>query len=515
MVMGSRSDRRARQARATTSVSRTSQPRGARSAQVSSKAAKPGDRLGRHGLDRPGGHQVDPDPVGPEVPGQVAGERLERRLGHAHPVVDRPGHGGVEVEADHRGAGPAVGAGGHQQGTERLDQGLERVGRRRGAPPGPAPSRPGRCRRPGTRAGRSRWRGAGRRGGPTGSASVGRGRRQLVGLGHVDLEHLGLDGQLAGGPPGEREAPPGPAQHDLGALLLGGPGHGEGQGGVGQHAGDQDALSVEESHAPKGYCRPRPAGRPRLPNGSTGASGRVAGEAVCVRCAHANRNPGRYRPGRAGSGRAPGRGRRRGRARVAGRRAGGRRGRRPRRGAGPSTDPGHHRAPPTRTAPAPTWWWWRPPGTAPWPPSSRSPARSPARSWSRWPTHWSRRGASSWPWCRPGARWPPPSRPSCPKSLVSASFHHLPASEMEKLDRRRWPPTCWCARTTPRPPRPRWRWSDRIEGLRRHRRRQPVPGGGDRGVHRRADHGQHPPQGPRRGAAGRVPRGMSGQLVAA
>ena len=35
------------------------------------------------------------------------------------------------------------------------------------------------------------------------------------------------------------------------------PGHGEGQRGVGQDAGDQDALALEESHAPQGYCRTR------------------------------------------------------------------------------------------------------------------------------------------------------------------------------------------------------------------------------------------------------------------
>ncbi len=34
---------------------------------------------------------------------------------------------------------------------------------------------------------------------------------ELVGLGHVDLEHVGLGGQLAGGPPGERQASPGAA----------------------------------------------------------------------------------------------------------------------------------------------------------------------------------------------------------------------------------------------------------------------------------------------------------------
>jgi len=56
-------------------------------------------------------------------PGRVTGERLERRLGHAHPVVDRPGHSGVEVESTTEAPGrpscrrPPAGA-------ERLDEAL-------------------------------------------------------------------------------------------------------------------------------------------------------------------------------------------------------------------------------------------------------------------------------------------------------------------------------------------------------------------------------------------------------
>ncbi len=34
----------------------------------------------------------------------------------------------------------------------------------------------------------------------------------------------------------------------------------------------------------------------------------------------------------------------------------------------------------------------------------------------------------------PRGRWPPRSRPSCPGRWCPQSFHHLPASEMEKLD---------------------------------------------------------------------------------
>ncbi len=51
-------------------------------------------------------------PCGPEVAGEVARHRLERRLGHAHPVVERPrGVVVVEVEPDdRRRPGPSAAA---------------------------------------------------------------------------------------------------------------------------------------------------------------------------------------------------------------------------------------------------------------------------------------------------------------------------------------------------------------------------------------------------------------------
>ena len=50
--------------------------------------------------ERAGGDEVHAHAARPEVARQVARRRLERRLGHAHPVVDRPGDRGVEVEPD-------------------------------------------------------------------------------------------------------------------------------------------------------------------------------------------------------------------------------------------------------------------------------------------------------------------------------------------------------------------------------------------------------------------------------
>jgi hypothetical protein len=77
---------------------------------------------------------------------------------------------------------------------------------------------------------------------------------QLARLRHIDLQDFGFDGQFPGRPFGEGQATPGSAEDNLGALLLGRPGNSEGERSVGQYAGDQDALSVQESHAPTGYC---------------------------------------------------------------------------------------------------------------------------------------------------------------------------------------------------------------------------------------------------------------------
>ena len=70
-------------------------------------------------------------------------------------------------------------------------------------------------------------------------------RRQLSGLGHVDLQHIGLDGELAGGALGERQPPTGSTQHHLGPFVLGDAGHRERQRRVGQHAGNQNPFSLE------------------------------------------------------------------------------------------------------------------------------------------------------------------------------------------------------------------------------------------------------------------------------
>jgi hypothetical protein len=68
---------------------------------------------------------------------------------------------------------------------------------------------------------------------------------ELLGRGDVDLQHVGLGRELAGRPLGEGEGPGRPGQDDLRTLLLGQPGHGEGEGIVGEDTGDHEPLTVE------------------------------------------------------------------------------------------------------------------------------------------------------------------------------------------------------------------------------------------------------------------------------
>ena len=104
------------------------------------EAAESRDALGRHGAQRPGRDQVDPDSVRPQVAGQIPGARLQPGLGHAHPVVGRPGPGRVEVQADDRASAAHQRLGRHGQGLERVGGHLDRGW------PRPATRWPGSCR---------------------------------------------------------------------------------------------------------------------------------------------------------------------------------------------------------------------------------------------------------------------------------------------------------------------------------------------------------------------------------
>ena len=215
-----------------------SQASGARVVHTSSSSSKPGIDLAAVLLQRPGCHQVDPDVLRAEVAGQVARGRLEGGLGHAHPVVLRPGQRRVEGEADHRAAVGHQRLRGDGQRLERVRRDLQR----------------------------------GRDVGPLGVEEVaaqrslgGEADRVQDAVEPVDvLAHpvgsaakssaLVASSSITGGVVGSRFAmvcgdPHGAAErgeHQLGALLLGDPRDVERDGGVHQHTGHEDALAVED-----------------------------------------------------------------------------------------------------------------------------------------------------------------------------------------------------------------------------------------------------------------------------
>ena len=104
---------------ATGTGSSTSQPSGAWTRHRSASCLEPRDPACRDRTQRARRYQVHPDPAWPEVTRQIPRDRLERRLGHPHPVVDGPGHAGVEV---HPHDAPAT----VHQRLDRRGQRLER-----------------------------------------------------------------------------------------------------------------------------------------------------------------------------------------------------------------------------------------------------------------------------------------------------------------------------------------------------------------------------------------------------
>ena len=70
----------------------------------------------------------------------------------------------------------------------------------------------------------------------------------MIGLGHIELEHLGFGVEFASRPAGETQPPAGSGQDDVGAFLLRKLGHAECERRVGQDASDQDVLAVEDAH---------------------------------------------------------------------------------------------------------------------------------------------------------------------------------------------------------------------------------------------------------------------------
>jgi hypothetical protein len=68
----------------------------------------------------------------------------------------------------------------------------------------------------------------------------------VVGVGDVELEDVGLGREPPGHALREAHGSAERGEDDLRPLLLGAAGDREGDGGVGQHTGDEDALTFEE-----------------------------------------------------------------------------------------------------------------------------------------------------------------------------------------------------------------------------------------------------------------------------
>ena len=85
-----------------------SQPSGACARHSSASCSKPGIPRAATVPSGPAETRLTRMPLGPEVAGQVARDGLERRLGDAHPVVDRPRDGWRRSRARRRSAPGAI-----------------------------------------------------------------------------------------------------------------------------------------------------------------------------------------------------------------------------------------------------------------------------------------------------------------------------------------------------------------------------------------------------------------------
>ena len=73
-------------------------------------------------------------------------------------------------------------------------------------------------------------------------------RLEVVGRRHVELDHGRRGRQPPGYRLGQAELAAERRKHDIGALLLRQPRHVEGDGAVGEHTGDEELLTVKQTH---------------------------------------------------------------------------------------------------------------------------------------------------------------------------------------------------------------------------------------------------------------------------
>ena len=198
--------------------------------------------------DRPqgaGGQGVDADPVRSEVAREVPRDRLERGLGHAHPVVDRPRDPGVEIERDDRA--PVLLHVGEHPRRDRLQREGARLDRGRDALPRGVQEVPAErvLRRE-----RDRVQEPVEPSPP--GPDLGRDRLDVRGIVRVHLQDVDGIGEPARRLLRQPHRAPERGQDDLGPLLL--------QGLRGrvrdrlarQHAGDEQLLAFEQHRDPLG-----------------------------------------------------------------------------------------------------------------------------------------------------------------------------------------------------------------------------------------------------------------------
>ena len=192
--------------------------------------------------DRAGGHQVHADARAAEVARQVAANGLERRLGHPHPVVDRPGHRGVEGRGP-PGSPPSGISGASADASALNEKALVRKasaadsgGVSRKSPPSASRGREGdRVERAVDRA-------------PARLELAGSAAKSL-GVFTSSSSTSGGSGSCAAARSVSRRARPKLVSTTSAPVLLRPLGHGEGDAAAGQHAGDHEALARRAGRA--------------------------------------------------------------------------------------------------------------------------------------------------------------------------------------------------------------------------------------------------------------------------
>ena len=216
-----------------------------RPSQASSNWCAARDRLHRHGAQRPGGDEVDPDALGAELAGQVAARstpappwprpssrrparRRWRRRSARRPRTVSPNSGRqawVSEASDQEDTWNAVAACSHATSGKP-------------SPMASCGAKPIECTTPSSVAPSTALL----------AQPVGQ-RGQVLGVGDVELDDRRLLRQPLGDPLAQRQRPPEVGQDDGGALLLRDARRREGDRRLGQHAGDQDRLALEDAHA--------------------------------------------------------------------------------------------------------------------------------------------------------------------------------------------------------------------------------------------------------------------------